>query len=104
MNCESLRTWSYSEINLTESHQFSDWLSYKLYDDSELTIETSLSISKKVATSHKWINIKCDWRVYSYEDTSKLQNCQILINDSTELREVRSWTVNYYKWMIINCY
>jgi len=70
-------------------------LSYELYNNLRLTTETSLSVSEKVTTSCKWVNIKCDWRMHSYEDTLKLQNCQILISNSIELKEVRSWTVNY---------
>jgi len=56
-----------------------------------------------VTTSYKWVDIKCNWRVYSYEDTSKVQNCQTLISDLTELKEVRSWTVSYYEWITMSC-
>ncbi len=78
-------------------------MSYRLYDDSRLTMKTSLSVSEKVTTSCKWVNIKCNWRMHSYEDTLKSQNCQTLISNLTELEKVRSWTVNYYKWMIMSC-
>ncbi len=54
--------------------------------------------------SWKWVDIEYDWRAHSYEDTLKLQNCQTLTNDSTELREVRSWTVSYYEWMTMSHY
>ncbi len=78
-------------------------MSYELYNDLRLITETSLSVLKKVITSCKQINIKCDWRVYSYKDTLKLQNCQTLISNLIKLKEVRSWIVSYYEWMTTSC-
>ncbi len=68
-----------------------------MYDNLRLTTETSLSVSEKVTMSCKWVNIKYNWKVCSYEDTLKAQNCWVFINDLIELKEVRSWTVNYYE-------
>ncbi len=67
-------------------------------------MKTSLSVFKKVTISCKWVDIKCDQRVCSYEDTLKAQNCQVLISDLIELKEVRNWIVNYYKWITMSYY
>ena len=82
-NCQTLIS------NLTELEKVRSW---------------TVNYYEWIIMSCKWVNIKCNWRVCSYKDTLKVQDCQTLINNLIEFKEVRSWTVSCYKWMTTSCY